>query len=257
MAKCNGDGFDWNVRIIAVLILFSVLNWFLFKSFEIRAYYAVIPALLGLQLFFSKIVEYLLLSKVGSTRWFALLVLPGTILHEISHAAAALITGCKITSLSLFSFNLKTGVLGSVNYVSKKSKVSFIRDLLITFSPFFGCGMAMVVLSKYLFQNPVGIDLHQMGIQDVIYQLVESLRLIVSQYSQIGLSNLLKDVALYLQLCFAFGAAPSSFDFDGLLTFARRNVFGLLLTIFILLSLAILVQYPLPFGMAMLSLASY
>lgn len=236
--------FEWNFKIIAVLILISVLNWFLFSSFKIRVYYTIIPALLALQLFFNNLIEYFLILKVKNTRWFTLLVAPGTILHEISHAVAALITGCKITSISLFSFNKNTGVLGSVNYLSKQDRFSFLREVLIIFSPFFGCSFAMILISKYFFQQPITIDFFQVSFTSLLYQIIDSVKMLVNQYSQLAIDNPMKAIALYLQLCFAFGAAPSGFDFKGLSLSLRKNILGFLIAIFVVVASAFLVQYP-------------
>jgi len=248
MARSPPQELRWSVWAIVVLILFSVLNWVLFSSFKIRVYYTIIPALLALQLFLNNLVEYLLVSKVRGTRWFSFLVSPGTILHELSHAVAAVVSGCKVTSLSLFSPNARTGVLGSVTYLQKRDRLSFPRDLLIAFSPFFGCSLAMMLVFKYVFSYSLTVDLFQMDLVGVVYRVFGSMRLIAEQYSSMALGEPLKLVALYLQLCFAFGAAPSGFDFHGLMQSAKRNILGVLMLVFFILFAAFAVDGSLPLG---------
>jgi hypothetical protein len=244
----NNQEFAWSFKVIGVLILISLLNWFLFRSFAVRAYYALIPALLAAQVFFNDLVEYLLVVKAGSTRWFSLLVSPGTILHEISHAAAAVMSGCKVTSISLFSFNKNTGVLGMVTYASSPGRLSFIRDMAVTFAPFFGCSFAAVFIAKYVFQQAIAGAWLQMDINGLFHAVWSSLGMFASQYGQIDIQHPLKAVVLYLQLCFAFGAAPSGFDFQGIASSAQRNLTGLLIAALGVAALAFLVQYPLPSG---------
>ena len=248
MARNGFNVFEWNFKVIVVLILISILNWVLFSSFNIRVYYALIPALLALQLFLNEVLEHFLLSNVKSTRWFSFLVSPGTIIHELSHTVAALISGCKIVSLSLFSFNKKTGVLGSVTYIPRQDRLSFLREILITFSPFFGCSIAMILISKYVFHYTLSLELLQIGFSDLLHQLSTPLRMLVDEYSQAVSGSPILLIALYLQLCFAFGAAPSAYDFKGLIYSLKKNFFGLLLLISILLASVLLVEYPLPLG---------
>lgn len=233
---------------IVVLTLISLLNWVLFSSFKIGPYYALIPLLFALQLFFNSLVEHTLLTGTGNTRWFTLLVSPGTILHELSHAVAAVVSGCKVTSLSLFNFNKNTGVLGSVTYIPGRDRFSFLRDVLITFSPFFGCSLAVILISKYVFQQTLSPVFFEVTFTGFMQQILYSLEMLAGQYSQIISASPLIMLVLYLQLCFAFGAAPSGFDFRGISHSARRNLLGVLVLVFLLLVSAFLVQYQLPLG---------
>ncbi|MBM3309237.1 MAG: hypothetical protein FJY77_03195 [Candidatus Altiarchaeales archaeon] len=245
MAKVQFPGFDWNFRVIAVLILISVLNWFLFGAFEVKVYYTLIPLLFAIQLFLNGLLEYFLVLKVNSALWFSLLVLPGTMLHELSHAAAVLLTGGKITSLSLFSLNKKTGTLGSVTYVSKSDRFSFLRNLLIAFAPFFGCGVALVFISNLFFHQTVSLGIQE-GFTGLPQKFFSSLDLLAGQYLQAGIDRPIALLALYLQLCFAFGTAPSIVDFQTIPSSIRKNLLGFLLAVVILIMPAILIQYQLP-----------
>ena len=235
--------FAWSFSVIGVLILISLLNWFLFHSYAVRVYYAVIPALLAIQVLFNNMIEYLLVVKAGNTRWFSILVSPGTILHELSHAAAAVITGCKVTSISLFHFDKNTGVLGSVTYTSPPSRLSFIRDLTVAFAPFYGCSFAVVFIAKYVFNQAITTDALQVNLAGVFQAVSSSLGMFIIQYTQILSQSPLLSVILYLQLCFAFGAAPSGFDFQGIVTSARRNLTGLVLAASTVILAALLIEY--------------
>lgn len=224
------------------MILISVLNWLLLAQFRLRVYYAIIPLLLSIQILLNDLLEHLLLSRTYSTRWFALLTLPGTIIHEFSHAIAALAAGCRITSLSLFNFN-RGSVLGSVTYVSKRDRLSFVRDLLISLSPFFGSSVAMIIVSKYMLGGVMPFNSFSMDAGGVSAGIAGLLAFLAGQYS-LGFASMASFFALYLQVCFAFGAAPSSIDFQGLSTSLRKNPSGFLLLVLVLASALLLVEYP-------------
>jgi len=130
---------------------------------------------------------------------------------------AALVTGCYVTSVSLFSVNPKTGVLGYVAYTQPKDKWTVIRTLLVGFAPFFACGCILLLL--LFIQNPH--DMLDVGVVDAdSYPEMAAFGLTVTSelfdhFLSLDLSNPLIWVVLYLMFCFALGSAPSREDFGG------------------------------------------
>jgi hypothetical protein len=231
---------------VFVLISISALNWVLLSPFKVRVYYALIPLLLSIQLLLHQLLERLLVSKAGGSKWFAVLVFPGTVVHELSHAVAALVSGCRLTSLSLFTFN-RSGVLGSVTYASKGGRLSFVRDLFISLSPFFGCSIAMMAVSRHLLGRVVSLNQFPITLEALPDRVFGLLAFLAGGYS-IGSLSIGLVFAFYLQLCFAFGAAPSSFDFDGLWSSLRKNLSGLLVLLPFMAFIAFLAESPQALG---------
>ena len=97
------------IKNIIFLILISAGSWYLLEGYKIQVILTAIPLLFSLQIIFTDLVEYYLATHTRrQTRWFNLLIAPGTILHELSHFFAALITGCMVMKVSLFKPNPKT-----------------------------------------------------------------------------------------------------------------------------------------------------
>ncbi|MBM4054258.1 MAG: hypothetical protein FJ264_06205 [Planctomycetes bacterium] len=77
-------------------------------------------------------------------------LLPGSIVHELSHALLCLITGTTISELNLFRTD-NTGI----KY--EKPKIPFVFDFFITSAPFFGCAFFIIFISKIL-SDPIRIN---------------------------------------------------------------------------------------------------
>ncbi|GJQ59406.1 MAG: hypothetical protein SCALA701_22070 [Candidatus Scalindua sp.] len=77
-------------------------------------------------------------------------LLPGIIVHELSHALLCLVTGTTIKELNIFK-----PVSGTIKY--DRPKVPFLFDFFIASSPLFGCAFALVVTSIIL-GNPIRVD---------------------------------------------------------------------------------------------------
>ncbi|MDD5112340.1 MAG: hypothetical protein PHG85_07335 [Candidatus Altiarchaeota archaeon] len=246
MERKHSESFAWNARIFIVLISIALLNWVVFRSFTVRIYYTAIPALLAVQIMLNDLLEYILVSRAGTTLWFSLLAAPGTIVHEISHAATAIVTGCRLTSLSLFSLNRSTGVLGSVTYVAPRDNFTFLRSVLVTVAPFFGCGVAVLLIARNVFHQIIALNGGLATLGGLSAGIMGSMSLLADEYSQIGFESPLMALALYIQLCLAFGAAPSGFDFKGLLSSAKGNLSSLLLAIVLVVAGAYSVDWLIP-----------
>lgn len=77
------------------------------------------------------------------------LTFPGTILHELSHAFVATVTGAKVTEISFFDFGGMS--LGHVNYIPRGTK--FMRGLqnsLTACAPVISGCIALVFLFNWL-----------------------------------------------------------------------------------------------------------
>ena len=77
-------------------------------------------------------------------------LMPGAIVHELSHALLCLVTGTTIKELNLFTSN-STGIKYD------KPKIPFIFDFIIAAAPMFGCVFFIFFISKML-SNPVQLN---------------------------------------------------------------------------------------------------
>ena len=98
--------------VFAVLLLFSYRVWIVLEPYKLRALATLIPVLFALQVFINDTLEAILSSKFYRTWWFKFIIAPGTILHELCHLLAALASGCKVSSVSLFRINPASGTMG-------------------------------------------------------------------------------------------------------------------------------------------------
>jgi len=195
--------------------------WYLLEGFTYRMLLAAVPVLFAAQLMLSDALEGMLVSRVGwRTRWFTLLIAPGTILHELCHLLAALATGCTVTKAALFKPNPQTGVLGSVSYTQPSDRWVVFREFIIGFSPFFGCGLLLFAfnmlsggdLASLVNDAPI-TDFSQAA--DLASDIVSSM---ADAASKLDYDEPLIWLYLYLQVCFSIGAAPSGADFKGSFT---------------------------------------
>lgn len=204
--------------IISAFVLLSLASWYFLSGFALREYVAAIPLLFSLQILMNDFIELYLMAKMDAG-WFRLLIAPGTILHELSHAAAAKIMGCKVTGVSLFSFDAKKSTLGEVEYEQPQDSFAVVRSFVVGFAPFFGCGIVLIALlnltaSYYSDQvlTPAAIDAGSFeSMLDSIY-LIGSL--FYRQFSYLAADPVIP-LLLYLQTCVGLGAAASSVDLKG------------------------------------------
>lgn len=88
--------------------------------------------------------------KHASTKMIQGFLLPGTIVHELSHALLCLVTGTTIKELNLFTSN-STGIKYD------KPKIPLLFDFFIAAAPLFGCAFFIFFISKIL-SNPVHLS---------------------------------------------------------------------------------------------------
>jgi hypothetical protein len=188
------------------------------------AYKMLVAALLFLfaaQVVLTDLLEALLMKRMSyRTRWFTLLIAPGTILHELCHLMAALATGGNIVKAALFKPNPQTGVLGYVNYSQPLDKWVVFREFIIAFAPFFGCGLLLFAFNIPYGAGFIGLmDESPMGELDEL--LVFTGAIFEGAKETLTLMHWDKPLIwffAYLQVCFAVGAAPSTVDFRGAFT---------------------------------------
>jgi hypothetical protein len=155
------------------------------------------------------ISEYLHRSlSSASETLYIVLMLPGTIAHETSHAITALLMGARIIKFSV----LPSGnTLGHVEYTSPK--IPYIGNAAISFAPLLGCPAILLLTGRYF---GVHFDFPS-GASDI---LAETRFLIDGTFSFItGLDylNWKTYVFLYLALTLGAGAAPSKTDLKSII----------------------------------------
>lgn len=156
------------------------------------------------------ISEYLhrSLSSSASRTLYVVLMLPGTIVHEFSHAAIALLMGAKITKFSV----LPSGdTLGSVEHTNPKIPV--IGNFAISIAPLIGCPAVLLLMSKYL-----GVHFNYLpGSFDILAETRSLAEGTLSFIGGLDYLNWKTYLFLYLALALGAGAAPSKTDIKSML----------------------------------------
>jgi hypothetical protein len=155
------------------------------------------------------ISEYLHRSlSLASKTLYIVLMLPGTIVHESSHAVVALLMGARITDFSVMPSG---NTLGYIEHTAPK--IPFIGNAAISIAPLIGCPAILLLVSCYFgvyFDFPPGsFDI-----------LIETRFLLDATFSFItGLDylNWRTYIFLYLALTLGAGAAPSRTDIISML----------------------------------------
>lgn len=193
----------------------------------VRAWGATIAALFALQILLKDAAHALLARRLRpwSAAW-KLLVAPGTVLHELSHALAALAVGARVRRVALFRPDPWTGTLGYVEYVNPPGAGQVLRDLAIGFAPFFGCGAVAVGAALLLAPGALPAPAAPTGVEAAAQGFLEVARFQVAGLAVLRWSDPLSWALLYLLLTLGYGAAPSSTDFSLSLRSVRRHPVG-------------------------------
>jgi hypothetical protein len=232
---------------ILFFVLAAALSWLLMAGLELRAYISLLFALFAVQIFLNYLLESYLVSKLKA-KYFTIIIAPGTVIHEMSHALVAKALGCDITKISFFTGGKKS-VLGFVQYTQPADRVKGIRSLLISFAPFFGCGVFLIAILNYLALQNSGLEQITPEIMEITSanDVLNAASFIVTRfYDQLiylDITNIGILVLLYFEFSFALGSAPSLQDISG----AANSIFEYkleALSIFmLLLSLLLLVEF--------------
>jgi hypothetical protein len=78
-------------------------------------------------------------------------LLPGAIIHELSHTLLCLVTGTTIKELNIFKLENS----GGIQY--DRPKVPYLFDFFIATSPVFGCAFALI-LTSIILGNPIQVS---------------------------------------------------------------------------------------------------
>ncbi|MFH0860943.1 MAG: hypothetical protein V1921_07060 [Candidatus Altiarchaeota archaeon] len=236
--------FRTRLGYIIAFFLLSLVAWHGLDGFMVREYVVMLLFLFGVQVFLNDILElYLIYGFRMKRRLFNLVIAPGTIVHEISHLFAVVLSGATLVEASLFTFNPQRGVLGYVDYSQPRDKWSAIRDLLIGFSPFFGCGLILLVLDAL--QGNSTLIFH-----DVEFSSVGSILSLLQDFWQafFKVSAPVALLALYLKFCMALGSAPSSHDIKNVLHSLVSHPLSSLFSIILLLAVFFLSESDIVLG---------
>jgi len=134
---------------------------------------------------------------------YRIFVVPGIILHELSHALFCFLTGAKITKISFFD---KNG--GEVKH--SPSKLPVIGQILISCAPFVFGAVAIYFLSRKLGVESFNLDSMEITKEGIKNYVVESIK-------SIDFKNIQTLVVLYMVTTIAVTMTPSSQDL--------RNIF--------------------------------
>ena len=146
--------------------------------------------------------------STASRTLYVVLMLPGTVAHETSHAVVALLMGARITKFSIIPSG---DTLGHIEHTNPK--IPFIGNAAISIAPLIGCPALLLLISGYF-------GVHFDSLQASSGILAGTRSLIEGTFSFIaGLdySDWKTYIFLYLALTLGAGAAPSKTDIISML----------------------------------------
>jgi len=153
--------------------------------------------------------EYLHRSLSSASKTlYVVLMLPGTIVHETSHAAVALLMGARITDFSIIPSG---NTLGHIEHTAPK--IPFIGNAAISVAPLIGCPAILLLISRYFGMH---FDLPP-GSFDILMETRFLLNGTFSFITGLDYLNWKTYVFLYLALTLGAGAAPSKTDIISML----------------------------------------
>ncbi len=193
-----------------------------------------------MQIFLNDLLEIYVISRLRRNM-FNLLIAPGTVAHELSHLIAAMLTGCEIKRVNLFRPDSRTGSLGYVEYAPGRDEFEFLRNLIVAFAPFFGCGILLILLLN-VSSAITGENLLDFGIMDVENSFSMIIKNFLNQFNYLDTYPALL-LIIYLQLCLGFGSAPSSQDFRVSGRSLRRRWISVMLLLLVIISIVMIGEY--------------
>lgn len=152
-------------------------------------------------LFLSFAINMMLLYSVGS--FYRIFVIPGVIVHELSHAFACFVTGAKVTGIYLFK---KDG--GEVRH--GKSGVPILGAIVISTAPFIVGALAIFILSKLIGFKPINLIDYHFSPQNIVH-------LIKTSFSNLDLGKIKTWFSLYLITSIAVTMIPSLQDMKNMM----------------------------------------
>jgi hypothetical protein len=161
------------------------------------SFVVIIIAILAL----SFAINMLLLHSVGP--FYRIFVIPGVVVHELSHAFACFITGAKVTGISMFK---KEG--GEVRH--GRSSVPVLGPILISTAPFIIGAILIFLLSKLIGFKPINLI-------DFDFTPANTAFLVKTSFSSLNLAAVKTWIGLYLVLSIAITMIPSLQDMKNML----------------------------------------
>ncbi len=144
----------------------------------------------------------------ASKSLYVALMLPGTIVHETSHAVVALLTGASIKNFSVIPSG---DTLGRVEHT--KPKIPVIGEFAISVAPLIGCPAILVIAGYFL-----GMHFsYSAGSFDILIETRSLFERTLSLITGLDYFNWKTFVFLYLALVLGAGAAPSKDDMISML----------------------------------------
>jgi hypothetical protein len=139
---------------------------------------------------------------------FYLLILPGTVIHELSHLGACALMGVRIRQARLFAPQAD-GTLGWVEY----DRTDIVRRNIIAFAPFLGGSLALYALARIALPN--GDDLLPPLAPDknVAQTFVTAVTGTITILSQMDVQRVTTWLFLYGVFSLGFAISPSRTDF--------------------------------------------
>ncbi|MCX6808948.1 MAG: M50 family metallopeptidase [Candidatus Berkelbacteria bacterium] len=177
----------------------SASNLGLLDRFKNYDYTILVLILIVLTLSFF-INYFLLKSSLGKS--YQIFLMPGIIIHELSHLIFCVLTGAKVVSVTLFDAEG-----GRVEH--EKPKLPIIGQLLISFAPFVIGVILIFVLASFL--GLKGIDF--LGLKTNITNIFG---LALSFLSALRITDWKTWVCLYLILAVSVTLSPSKQDFKNI-----------------------------------------
>lgn len=157
---------------------------------------------------------------------FYLLILPGTVIHELSHLAACVISRVRVYEVHLFDPQ-PNGVVGQVVY----ERCDPVRRNLIAFAPFLGGSLTLYLVTLLAFAGTGVSDLTRVPVrgEDLWGSLGLMLGAVLSTIASADPGKVTTWLFFYLAFSVGYGIAPSRTDLshlvaDGVLVIALSLV---------------------------------
>jgi hypothetical protein len=136
---------------------------------------------------------------------FYIIVFPGTVVHELSHYLACLLTGVRVHEVKLFSPQ-QDGAIGWVIH----DRADPLRRSLIAIAPFIGGSVAIYVLMRVGLSTP--LDPMALLPADLVQSLSSALLAALDTLRTADLHLIETWLILYALFSLGFGVAPSNED---------------------------------------------
>lgn len=146
--------------------------------------------------------------------FFYLLIMPGTVIHELSHLGACVLSRVRVFDVQLFKPQ-PNGVVGLVVY----ERCDPVRRNFIAFAPFLGGSLSLYLVMAYTFVGSKALDLTRLTprLDDMATSLGATLNAVMAVFANADLTKWSTWLFFYLVFSIGFGIAPSKADLSNLL----------------------------------------